>query len=126
MAKPTVVQVKADHHRVPGNFPFTVMARTVRGVMARYGERLFVKSPNMGLIELRSAVASYLARRKNLQIDPSQIVIGSGAEYLYGLLAQMFRDKTIGIAILKNRKVMFLYSMRCMHRNISKRDYCIR
>ena len=110
MAKSTVVRVNADHHRVPGNFPFTVMARTVRGVMARYGERLFVKSPNMGLVELRSAVASYLARRKNLQIDPSQIVIGSGAEYLYGLLAQMFRDKTIGVEDPAYAKICEVYT----------------
>lgn len=110
MAKPTVVRVNADHHRVPGNFPFTVMARTVRGVMARYGERLFVKSPNMGLVELRSAVASCLARRKNLQIDPSQIVIGSGAEYLYGLLAQMFRDKTIGVEDPAYAKICEVYT----------------
>lgn len=109
-AEPVVTRVKADHHRTPPAFPFTVFARTLRGVVTRYGERLLIKSPNMGMVELREAIAAYLVRKKGLRVKASQVVIGSGAEYLYGLLAQMFRGETIAIEDPSYAKIREVYS----------------
>ena len=109
-AEPVVACVKADHHRLPADFPFTVFARTLRGVIARYGERLLIKSPNMGAVELRAAIVAYLARTRNLRVKASQVVVGSGAEYLYGLLAQMFRGETIGIEDPSYAKIGEVYA----------------
>lgn len=78
-----------------GDFPFAVLARTMRRVLSDYGERILVKSPNHGCPELRSAVSAYLARSRGISIPPRQIIIGSGAEYLYGLLAQLFGSEHI-------------------------------
>jgi len=82
---------------VPGNsssvgteFPFSVLARTMRRVLAVYGERILIKPPNRGCHELRTAIAEYLARSRGILVSSNQIVIGSGAEYLYGLLLQTF------------------------------------
>ena len=47
-----------------------------------------MKSPNHGCEEPRRD-GSYLGRSRGIQIHPRQ-VIGSGAEYLYGLVAQFF------------------------------------
>jgi GntR family transcriptional regulator/MocR family aminotransferase len=96
-AEPVVSRVKADHHRQPAAFEFSVFARTLRAVVSRYGERLLVKSPNMGTVELREAIAAYLLRARGIRAESSQVVVGSGAEYLYGLLAQMFRGRTVGV-----------------------------
>ncbi|MGN0846752.1 MAG: PLP-dependent aminotransferase family protein [Kiritimatiellia bacterium] len=96
-AAPIAFHPKANAHRVPASFPFSVFAATLRGVVARYGERLLIKSPNMGTEEARGAIAAYLMRARGLCVKPSQIVIGSGAEYLYGLLAQMFGGGEVGI-----------------------------
>lgn len=73
-----------------GEFPFAVLARTMRRVLSDYGERILIKSPNHGCSELRSAVSAYLARSRGISVEPRQIIIGSGAEYLYGLIAQLF------------------------------------
>ena len=88
---------RANAHRTPVAFPFSVFAKTLRGVVTRYGDRVLIKSPNMGTEELRHAIGAYLLRARGLKVSSSQIVIGSGAEYLYGLLAQMFRGGVIGV-----------------------------
>lgn len=81
-----------------GEFSFNILAKTMRKVMLDYGERLLVKSPDNGCLELRKEIAAYLARNRDIHVDISQIIVGSGAEYLYCLLAQYF-DKEYTIAI---------------------------
>lgn len=92
-----VPRVKPNRHRHPVDFPFSVLTRTLRGVLTRYGERLLIKSPNRGTSELREAIARYLVRARGFRVNPGQIVVGSGAEYLYGLIAQMFRGEAIAV-----------------------------
>ncbi len=81
--------MRANAHRSTVDFPFSVMAKTMRGVITKYGEQILVKSPNLGAPELRDAIAAYLARSKGMGVEPRQIVIGSGAEYLYSLIVQL-------------------------------------
>ena len=71
------------------DFPFSVLARTMRKVLLDYGENILIKSPNQGAEVLRREISSYLKRSRAIYVDPSQIVIGAGAEYLYGLIAQL-------------------------------------
>lgn len=70
-------------------FPFSIFARTMRSVLSAYGEKILDPSPNHGCEELRRAIASYLARSRHMRVSPEQILIGSGAEYLYGLNIQV-------------------------------------
>jgi len=75
-------------------FPLSVFAKTMRNVISKYGEELLIKAPSFGVWELRRAIKSYLARSKGISVSEEQIVIGSGAEYLYGLIVQFFgREK---------------------------------
>lgn len=71
------------------SFPFSVLAKTARRVLAEQGDRLLVKSPNQGCLELRQAIAGYLARSRGIHVPSSRIFIGSGSEYLYGLIPQL-------------------------------------
>ena len=70
-------------------FPFSVLARTMRRVLSEYGEGILNKSPNAGCGELRSAISRYLARNRGIRVEKEQIIIGSGAEYLYGMVVEM-------------------------------------
>lgn len=88
IGEPTTMHV-ASQHRMKNVFPFSVMARTMRKVLTEYGEEILIKSPNHGLTELRQAIASYLGRSSGITVKPEQIIIGSGAEYLYSLIAQL-------------------------------------
>ena len=82
---PTPTTGKAPH----APFPFPLMARTMRRVLTERGEDILVKAPNHGCQELRSAISAYLGRSFGLQVTPRQVIIGSGAEYLYSLLVQL-------------------------------------
>ena len=80
------------------NFPFLSYAKTVRRVLSDEGEKLFVKSENQGRIDLRQAIAAYLLRNRGMKVSPEQILVGSGAEYLYGIIVMMLgRDRIYGI-----------------------------
>ena len=72
------------------SFPFSVYVRAMRRVMGDFGAAVLVKSPNNGLPALRTALARYLLRSREIEVSPDQIVVGAGAEYLYGLIVQLF------------------------------------
>lgn len=91
------------------DFPFSVLAKTMRKVLADYGEEILVKSPNHGCQQLRSAICRYLARSRGIAIAPSQVIIGSGAEYLYGQIAQLLDDKIIAIENPSYKKIQNVY-----------------
>jgi GntR family transcriptional regulator/MocR family aminotransferase len=56
------------------------------------------RSPGKGIPELREAISRYLARSRSLNVNPEQIIIGAGAEYLYGLLIILLgRTRIYGI-----------------------------
>lgn len=76
-------------------FPFSLLSKTMRKVLLDYEENILTRSPNAGCLELRSEICSYLARSRSIHVSPEQIVIGSGAEYLYGLIAQLFKERRI-------------------------------
>ena len=69
--------------------------------MLNYEDVIMEKSPNAGCFEFRSALKSYLARNRGIHAEIEQIVIGSGTEYLYGLMVELFgREKKFAICVL--------------------------
>ena len=69
-------------------FPISVLSRTMRRVITERGETLLERSPTGGCTELRGALSRYLGRARGIRTAPERIYIGSGAEYLYGLIVQ--------------------------------------
>lgn len=93
-----------------GTFPFSLFAKTMRKVISDYAERILVKSPNSGCIELRTAIAKYLSRSREIAVTPDRIIIGSGAEYLYGLIIQAIgRDKKYAVEMPSYEKIKKVY-----------------
>lgn len=91
-------------------FPFSVLSRTIRRVLAEEGETLLDKSPNCGLMRLREAIQHYLARNRGIQVAVEQIVVGSGAEHLYGLIAALLgRDRVYAIESPSYRMIEQVY-----------------
>ncbi len=83
------------HTTAHSNFPFSVLSKTMRRVLVKYGDRILVKSPNNGCPELRKTIADYLARSNGMTVSIDQIIIGSGAEYLYSMIAQLLGNDRI-------------------------------
>lgn len=73
-------------------FPYSTFTKTMRRVMSDYGEDILKNCPNEGCYELREQIRLYLARNRGIYVDSSQIIIGSGAEYLYSVIAMIFKD----------------------------------
>lgn len=93
-AEPMMVHTP-NQHRIKNEFPFSVLSKTMRKVLTEYAEAILVKAPNHGCVELRGAIASYLARSSGINVKPEQIIIGSGAEYLYSLIAQLWGKERV-------------------------------
>jgi GntR family transcriptional regulator/MocR family aminotransferase len=82
-------------HATTEHFPESLYFKTIRGVLSEYGSRLLEKSPNEGCAILRNAIAEYLLRYRGIYAQPKQIIIGSGAEYLYNVVVRMFGTEII-------------------------------
>jgi len=99
-----------DRAEIEDAFPFTVLARAMRRVLADYGENVMRKSPNEGCLELRAALSRYLARNRGIQASEEQIIIGSGSEYLYGLVVEMLgADRVFAIEYPSYEKIEQVY-----------------
>lgn len=91
-------KISLEKENVPmdyGEFPFSVLAKTMRKVLLDHGESILVKSPNDGSAELRNEICRYLARSRGIAVEPSQVIVGSGSEYLYGLIAQLLGPESV-------------------------------
>ena len=79
-------------------FPMATWARLVRQTLSEGGDALLSPIPHQGLLELRRAIAADLAAYRGMTVDPGQIVVGAGAEYLYVLLTQLLgRDAVFAV-----------------------------
>ena len=81
--------------RVPEDFPLSTLQKIMRRTISEQGERLLSPSPPLGTQELRGAIGRYLLRTRGLIAPEERILIGSGAEYLYAILAQLFGRGTV-------------------------------
>jgi GntR family transcriptional regulator/MocR family aminotransferase len=85
-------------NKAGSGFPYSLYFKTVRAVITDYGEELLQRSPNEGCAILRNSIAAYLLRYRGVFAQPRQIIIGSGAEHLYGTVVRLLgQDKVYGI-----------------------------
>ncbi|MDO4380256.1 MAG: PLP-dependent aminotransferase family protein [Clostridia bacterium] len=92
------------------SFSVSLLSKTMRKVLTDYGESILKKSPNPGCVELRTALRYYLARNRGIFADIDQIVVGSGAEYLYSMIIDLLgRGKTYAIEFPSYEKIEQIY-----------------
>ena len=93
------------------DFPITSFKRHMRAVISDYGDELLERAPNNGCVELRRAISDYLLRFRGISVSPERIVIGSGSEYLYSLLIQLFgKGATFAVEDPCYRKIEQVYT----------------
>ena len=92
-------------------FPFSVWSKLQREVMLDYGEKLLQPLPNQGIPELRQAIADHLAAFRGMHVNPDNILIGAGTDFLYNLLIQLLgRDKTYAVEEPGYGKIRKIYA----------------
>ncbi|SCW62729.1 GntR family transcriptional regulator / MocR family aminotransferase [Lachnospiraceae bacterium C10] len=100
------------------NFPFSVWTKISREVMSCKKDALMEISPTAGVLELRQAIAEHLKSFRGMLVDPNQIVVGAGTEYLYGLLISLLGEKVYAIENPGYKKLAMIYGQRgidCMY-----------
>lgn len=101
------------------NFPFSIWAKIIREVISEECDALMTNPPAGGIPELRNAIAQYLFQFRGMKVDPAQIIIGAGTEYLYGLLIQLLgNNNTFGVEDPGYRKIAQIYNSHqanCKH-----------
>lgn len=109
----------------PDNFPFSVWAKLMRETMQERNSELMTKPPCGGIFELREAIASHLKQFRDMQVQPEQIFVGAGTEYLYGLLVQLLGfDKVYAIENPGYEKIAQIYESYQVRRRFIDMDDC--
>ena len=94
----------------PDNFPFSIWAKLSREIISNKKKELMEASPTGGKYEVRAAIAEHLKSFRGMLVDPNQIVIGAGTEYLYGLIIQLLgKDKSYCIENPGYKKLLQIY-----------------
>lgn len=97
--------------KVDCDFPYWVLQKAVRKVLSDKEGEILKRSPNQGLLELRLAIAKYLARSNGIEVKAEQIVIGAGAEYLYSLIVQLLgKEKVFALENPSYEKICQVYT----------------
>ena len=100
-------------------FPFSTWAKLTRATLSEEGEHLLERVPCDGDGALKEAIARYLYRSRGLSVDPRHVVIGAGAEYLYGVIVQLIgRDKPYAVENPAYARVPHAYALngaRCVY-----------
>ena len=109
--QPPCYKVDLSSNRInPDNFPFSVWAQLSRKVLSEKSREFMKVSPTGGIYELREAIAEHLKSFRGMLVDPDQIIIGAGTEYLYGLLVQLLGiDKEYCIENPGYKKLVNIY-----------------
>ncbi|HHX11392.1 MAG TPA: PLP-dependent aminotransferase family protein [Clostridiales bacterium] len=104
---------------VSENFPFSTWNKLLRETMSEDRHDLMVKAPSIGIYQLRLAIKNYLYQFRGMVVEPEQIVVGAGTEYLYGLIIQLLGfDKTYGVEEPGYQKISRIYlanKVACVH-----------
>ncbi|MGN1276121.1 MAG: PLP-dependent aminotransferase family protein [Floccifex sp.] len=90
-----IISKPNNHTNQKDTFSVHLYAKATRKVLQDYSNHIMVKSPNFGCEELKNAIRLYLKRNRGIDVENNQIIIGSGAEYLYGLIVQMLTNQRI-------------------------------
>ena len=67
----------------------------MRGILSEKENVLLDTVPFAGVYELRVEIARYLYEYRGMDVEPEQIIIGAGTEYLYGRLLQLLGRNSI-------------------------------
>lgn len=110
VSEPENQEINYPVEHTTSTFPYSLLCKTMRKILTNYGDVLLEKSANSGCMEFRTALKNYLARNRGIHVDTRQIVIGSGTEYLYGLMVELFgRNKKIAIEYPSYNKIEQVY-----------------
>ena len=111
-------------------FPFSVWNAAMRDVLKEPHESLLRSPPPQGVYELRHEIAEYLRCFRDMDVDPSQIIIGAGTEYVTFIVVSLFgRNAVYCVENPGYRKIASVFQMngaRCVPVNVDDEGIDVR
>ena len=94
-----------------GQFPFSIWIRLQREVILDYGQKLLLPMDSRGALEARQAIARSLSDFRGMDVDPKNILLGAGTDFLYNLLIQLLgREKVYAVEEPGYGKIRKIYA----------------
>ena len=113
-----------------GSFPFSVWSKLMRETLSEKTEQLLDNSEKTGVWELRVSIAEHLSSYRGMDIDPNQIIIGAGTEYLYGVLVNLLgRDKVFCVenpGYMKPKQIYESNNVKCVYADIDEQGISVK
>lgn len=110
-------------------FPFTIWSKVIREVLNDSQAQLMTNPPCGGTFVLRESIARHLKEFRGMNVQPEQILIGAGTEYLYGLLIQLLgQDRIYAVenpGYQKMAKIYNSYRVACEWISMDASGICI-
>lgn len=79
------------------SFPFGLYRKLASEVLRMENQHLLMLGHPQGELELREAIAKYMYESRGVRCSPSQIIIGSGTQYLIKLLFQLLQGSIFAV-----------------------------
>lgn len=121
--KAPVIDIKSNGVSLE-HFPFSVWSKIMREVTLNYSKEMMASVPYNGAHCLRKAICEYLAENRGMTVLPSQVVVGAGTEYLYGLIIQLFGfEKKFALENPSYSRISAVYrahGVACLYVNMNK------
>lgn len=113
-----------SNHIMYDSFPFATWSKIMRQTLLdRENSFLTSPAPN-GVYELRYAIAEHLEHFRGIEVNPDNIIVGAGTEYLYSIIVQLLgRDSIIALEDPGYKKIGKVYEsngVKCLHLKIDK------
>jgi len=110
-------------------FPFSVWAKVMRETISLRENDLLTMSPAEGVYELRKAISEHLSSFRGMDVDPGQVIVGAGTEYLYSMIVQLLgNDKIYCIENPGYKKLLQIYNKNtatCKYANMDDKGILI-
>ncbi len=91
-------------------FPFSTWAKLMRQILSENYDNLLQASNRIGVYELRESISKYLFRERGIIVNPDNMIIGAGTEYLYSIIIKILgRDKIFGVETPGYKKMWQVY-----------------
>lgn len=117
--RPPYIADFTNNSTLADTFPFATWSKLNRNTMSDYAKELMTRSPSGGIYLLLETIADYLYQFRGIRVEPEQIIVGAGTEYLYSILIQLLgRDKIYAVEDPGYQKITHIYeanNVSCVH-----------
>lgn len=114
----------SSNHIMYDSFPFATWSKVMRQTLLDQEKSFLSSPPPNGVLELREAIAEHLQHFRGMNVNPDNIIVGAGTEYLYSIIVQLLgHNRMIAVEDPGYKKIGKVYEsngVKCLHIKVDK------